>query len=89
MFSVAHGGTCVGQRGLFDCKNGIQCVSIMEKCDCKPHCADASDEDVEYAGCLIGMEECLNSAETPRLAMTFSLLLALTALAINLLQRRT
>ncbi|GFR67360.1 caspase-8 [Elysia marginata] len=60
---VAHGGTCAGQRGLFDCKNGIQCVSILEKCDCMPHCADASDEDVEYAGCLIGMEECLNSAD--------------------------
>ena len=57
-----QGGTCAGERGLFDCKNGIQCVSILEKCDCQAHCADASDEDVEYAGCLIGMEECLSTA---------------------------
>ncbi|GFO05466.1 hemicentin-1 [Plakobranchus ocellatus] len=84
---VAHGGTCAGQRGLFDCKNGIQCVSIMEKCDCRPHCADFSDEDIEYAGCLISMAECMNTADLPKFNMAASLVVAAVTVLIGQLLR--
>ncbi|XP_035824197.1 thrombospondin-1-like [Aplysia californica] len=59
---TSFGGTCGDQRGLFDCKNGIQCIDINLKCDCVPHCTDFSDEDVAYAGCVMDLIDCLNGA---------------------------
>jgi len=59
------GGSCQNQRGLFDCKNGIQCIPSSLKCDCIAHCADESDEDGDYAGCVMELSECTSAAALP------------------------
>ena len=60
--SIVQGGSCINARGLFDCKDGLQCIPNDLKCDCIPHCADQSDEDGEYAGCVMELSECGNDA---------------------------
>ena len=57
-----QGGSCQNQRGLFDCKDGVQCIPSNLKCDCIPHCMDQSDEDPDYAGCVSTLAECKNAA---------------------------
>jgi len=59
---VQFGGSCQNMRGLFDCKDGIQCIPLDLKCDCRPHCADLSDEDQDYAGCVSSLDECASHA---------------------------
>jgi len=76
------GGSCQNARGLFDCKDGLQCVPIDLKCDCIPHCADQSDEDGEYAGCVMELSECGNDAgvTVPMMFLTVTtMVMAITA----------
>ncbi|XP_035826112.1 SCO-spondin-like [Aplysia californica] len=80
--SSPQGGSCQDLRGLFDCKNGVQCINIIEKCDCKPHCSDFSDEDPEYAGCVMSLQECYNVAGR---VLSPHLLLLLLASAVTML----
>ncbi|XP_035824222.1 uncharacterized protein LOC101853604 [Aplysia californica] len=53
---------CSANGGLFDCKNGIQCIDIKLKCDCVPHCLDFSDEEMAYAGCVMDLLDCFSGA---------------------------
>merc|ERR1719422_1048713 len=72
-----HGGACNdASRGLFDCKSGLQCIPIHKKCDCVAHCDDKSDEDVDWAGCLAPLEDCLSQAPNIRGSVLAHALLA-------------